>query len=75
MSFVIQKMVRDLEDTRYQEENRKSSKFYKNLLLILILPFSWVAIPSLVMVLGENWQMIKQKLKCRKIWQKLEKYE
>ena len=62
---IIKKMKEDLEDCRYEEESRKSSKLMKNLMLIAFLPMSWAALPSLMMITVEVWRYMKEKM-CSK---------
>ena len=59
---VVTKMMEDLEDLKYEEEQRKSNKLWKNVLLLLFLPFSWAAIPSLLMIIAEMFGFIQRKL-------------
>ena len=64
VSTVLTRMMEDLEDLKYEEDQRKASKLWKNVLLIMFLPFSWAAIPSLLMLVREGYTYAKRKI-CR----------
>lgn len=56
MATVVSRMIEDLEDLKFEEERRKSNKLLKNVALFIMLPFSWAAIPSLLMVAAEGYR-------------------
>jgi hypothetical protein len=62
---VVSRLIDDLEELKYEEESRKSSKLAKNVALFLMIPFSWAAIPSLLMVAVEGYRYLRGKI-CRK---------
>ena len=65
VATVLTRLVEDLEDLRYEELHRHNNKLWKNVLLIIFLPFSWAAIPSLLMLAGEGYGYVKRKM-CRR---------
>ncbi len=71
MATVVSRLIEDLEDLKFEEENRKSNKLIKNVALLLMLPFTWAAIPSLMMVAAEGYRYITGKM-CRKRRVKIE---
>jgi transaldolase len=62
---VVSRLIDDLEELKYEEESRKSNKLVKNIALFIMIPFSWAAIPSLLMVAAEGYRYLRGKI-CRK---------
>ena len=65
VATVVSRMIDDLEDLKFEEERRKSNKLLKNVALFIMLPFSWAAIPSLLMVAAEGYRYLRGRI-CRK---------
>ena len=67
-------MIEDLEDIKYDEEERESNHFWSKALMILYMPFVFAAFPTILMLLQEIYAFICKKLckRKRKIDQKFD---